>query len=84
VPILSYYDQDIVQALLAIKESVDAKIYDRNDILKQDAYFSQTVMNVINNSLESFTNLSLEFEDYDFIQMRLSKLYTEQYHQYWG
>ena len=83
-PILSNYDQDIVQALLAIKESVDAKIYDRNDILKQDAYFSQTVMNVINNSLESFTNLSLEFEDYDFIQMRLSKLYTEQYHQYWG
>ncbi len=38
----------------------------------------------INNSLESFTNLSLELEDYDFIQMRLSKLYTEQYHQYWG
>lgn len=84
VPILSYYDQDIVQAMLAVKGSVDAKVYDRNDILKQDAYFSQTVLNVINNSLESFTNLSLEIKDYEFIQMRLSKLYTEQYHQYWG
>ena len=83
-PSVSFYEQDIAKALCVIKSSIDSKIYDRNDILKQDAYFSYTILNVIDESLSDFDDISLDYEDYEFIQSRLAKLYIEQYHQYWG
>ena len=46
---LSEYDESIVTALMTIKSDIDRKVYDRNDILKKDAYFEQTVMTEIKN-----------------------------------
>ena len=38
-PMFSFLDEEIAAILNIIKEDVDAKVYDRNDILKKDAYF---------------------------------------------
>ena len=37
----------LVNVLLSIKSDIDQKVYDRNDILKKDAYFERTVMTQI-------------------------------------
>lgn len=34
-PIVSLYDESIMDVLLAIKTDIDQKVYDRNDILKR-------------------------------------------------
>lgn len=47
-PMFSFLDEEIAAILNIIKEDVDAKVYDRNDILKKDAYFERTVMALIN------------------------------------
>ena len=47
-PMFSFFDEEIAAILNIIKEDVDAKVYDRNDILKKDAYFGRTVMALIN------------------------------------
>ncbi len=79
--LFSQYDDDIMQMLTTIKTDVDAKVYDRNDILKRDAYFEQTVLMLINNCvLAHFPNLQPEYEDYKFIERRISQQYLNQYH----
>lgn len=40
----SDFDESVMEVLLSIKADADQKVYDRNDILKKDAYFEQTVM----------------------------------------
>ncbi len=42
-PLISEYDERVMMALLYIKDVIDDKVYDRNDILKKDAYFAKTV-----------------------------------------
>jgi len=83
-PIISKYDEDIVQALLTIKGTIDAKVYDRNDILKQDAYFNKTVMKEIADGLAHFPQIKPEMPDYQFIQQRVAKQYINQYNAYYG
>lgn len=80
-PVLfSQYDEDIMQMLTTIKASVDAKVYDRNDILKKDAYFEQTVLVQINDCVvQYFPKLQPEYEDYKFIERRISQQYLQQY-----
>jgi len=82
-PIISRFDQEIVESLTSIKTTIDQKVYDRNDILKQDAYFSQTVMNQIALCLSAL-NISAETEDYDFVQKRVAKQYINQYNAYYA
>lgn len=53
-PMFSFLDEEIAAILNIIKEDVDAKVYDRNDILKKDAYFGRTVMALINGCLYHF------------------------------
>ena len=43
-PIITEYDSDIVDALSLLKRKIDLKIYNKNDILKQDNYFERAVM----------------------------------------
>lgn len=50
-PIVSSYDESILDVLHSIKSDIDRKVYDRNDILKKDAYFEQTVMTQIKEEL---------------------------------
>ncbi|QUC66117.1 type I restriction endonuclease [Aristaeella hokkaidonensis] len=79
-PIVSLYDESIVQALMKIKNSVDQKVYDRNDILKKDAYFEQTVMTEIKSQMDQM-GMASSREDRTFIQGRITKQYLNQYNE---
>lgn len=81
-PIISTMTDDIVDAMMTVKQIIDQQVYDRNDILKKDAYFADTVYALIDNSLTKL-NIKAEVEDCDFIQSRVSKQYLNQYHDYY-
>lgn len=83
-PMFSFLDDEIVTILNIIKEDVDAKVYDRNDILKKDAYFGRTVMALINGCLYNFPQIKPEMDDYKFIQQRISQQYINQYNATYG
>lgn len=83
-PMFSFLDEEIAAILNIIKEDVDAKAYDRNDILKKDAYFGRTVMALINGCLFHFPQIKPEMEDYKFIQTRISQQYINQYNATYG
>ena len=76
--IISNMDNELYVILLKIKEEIDKKVYDRNDILKKDAYFEQTVMTLISNVLDE-SQIDSTREDRIFIQRRITKQYLEQY-----
>lgn len=83
-PMFSFLDEEIAAILNIIKEDVDAKVYDRNDILKKDAYFGRTVMALINGCLFHFPQIKPEMADYKFIQTRISQQYINQYNATYG
>ena len=83
-PMFSFLDEEIAAILNIIKEDVDAKVYDRNDILKKDAYFNRTVMALINGCLYHFPQIKPEMDDYKFIQTRISQQYNNQYNATYG
>lgn len=83
-PMFSFLDEEIASILNIIKEDVDAKVYDRNDILKKDAYFNRTVMALINGCLYHFPQIKPEMDDYKFIQTRISQQYINQYNATYG
>ena len=83
-PMFSFLDEEIAAILNIIKEDVDAKVYDRNDILKKDAYFNRTVMALINGCLYHFPQIKPEMDDYKFIQTRISQQYINQYNASYG
>ena len=76
--LVSEYDENIVTALMSIKNDIDRKVYDRNDILKKDAYFEKTVMTEIKKGMDSM-GIANSREDRLFIQSRIAKQYLEQY-----
>lgn len=78
-PLFSYFDDEIMVILNIIKDDIDSKVYDRNDILKKDAYFNRTVLTLINNCLYQFPQIKPDMEDYKFIQSRISQQYINQY-----
>ena len=77
-PIVSDYDEDIMDVLLSIKADVDQKVYDRNDILKKDAYFEQTVMTQVKLGMDRLS-LKSSRDDRLFIQSRITGQYLSQY-----
>lgn len=79
-PIVSTYDAAIMSVLLSIKADIDRKVYDRNDILKKDAYFEQTVMAQISEGMKKLS-LDSTREDRLFIRTRISKQYLDQYNE---
>ena len=91
-PMLSFLDDEVMVILKIIKEDIDGKVYDRNDILKKDAYFAQTVMQVISDSFKQVTfidSLGNEtfkpgIEDYRFIQSKIAQQYINQYNATYG
>lgn len=82
-PIASNYDEEIVYILNEIKNNIDGKVYDRNDILKKDAYFEQTVMKIISDSMNEM-KFSNNREDRSFMQSRISREYLDQYNSYYA
>lgn len=77
--IASNFDEDIVELLQNIKNNLDMKVIDRNDILKQDAYFAQVVMNQITDVMKSM-NYTCNRDDRTFIQIRITREYLNQFH----
>ena len=80
----SFLDEEIMVILKIIKEGVDSKVYDRNDILKKDAYFNKTVLALINDSLYHFPQIQPEMDDYKFIQQKIAQQYINQYNATYG
>ena len=77
-PLVSTYDETIMSVLMSIKNDIDQKVYDRNDILKKDAYFEQTVMSQIKLGMDK-VGVSGAREDRVFIQSRIARQYLDQY-----
>ena len=77
-PIVSGFDQDIVDILVSIKTDVDQKVYDRNDILKKDDYFEQTVMVEISRGLDKL-QIDSSRTDRLFLLNRIATQYLSQY-----
>lgn len=77
-PIISYEDIEIAVALYKIKEDIDKKVYDRNDILKKDAYFEQTVMHELTASMKEL-DIKGKRDDRVFLQKCISSQYLNQY-----
>ena len=77
-PIISGYEEEILEALKSIKFDIDQKVFDRNDILKKDAYFEQTVMSQIKQGMDTL-GIKGTREDRVFIQSRISSQYLSQY-----
>lgn len=77
-PIVSEFDMSIMNVLLSIKADIDQKVYDKNDILKKDAYFEQTVMTQIKEGMDKLGIANVR-EDRKFIQSRITKQYLNQY-----
>ena len=83
-PMFSFLDEEIMAILKIIKEDIDNKVYDRNDILKRDEYFERTVMSQISQTLYHFPQIQPEMEDYNFIKHRIAKQYINQYNATYG
>jgi len=78
-PMFSFLDEEIMAILNIIKSDIDQKVYNRNDILKRDAYFEQTVLSLITQTLNHFPQIKPEMNDYIFVQNRIAKQYLTQY-----
>ena len=78
-PMVSFLDEEIATILNEIKEKIDDKVYNRNNILKKDAYFNSTMVKLINDCLYQVPQIKPEMEDYNFIQTRISQQYLNQY-----
>lgn len=78
-PIVSDFDIQIMNVLLKIKTNIDQKVYDKNDILKKDTYFEQTVMVQIKEGLDNLGITGQKREDRLFIQSRIARQYLNQY-----
>ena len=78
-PIFSLLDHEVMAILNMIKDEIDSKVYDRNDILRRDAYFARTVENIIDSCLGYIVNIQLQDNDFDFIQTRITQQYINQY-----
>ena len=77
-PVLSGYDQEIVDVLVKIKSDVDQKVYDRNDILKKDDYFEQTVMVEITKGMDEL-HIDNTRADRLFLLAKIASQYMNQY-----
>lgn len=76
--IVSDSDSTLMVMLNKVKHEIDQKVYDRNDILRQDAYFEQTVGQHIYQSL-LLIHIQPQTDDMDFMKSRISRQYLNQY-----
>lgn len=78
-PMFSLLDDEIMVILKIIKEDIDTEVYNRDNILKHDAYFGRTVFKLIHDSLRAFPQIQPGMDDYQFIQTRIAQQYINQY-----
>lgn len=82
-PLISKSEFEICNFLRQLKEAIDQKVYDKNDILKQDEFFAGTVAEQIVTYIESIPNVTYEYDDILFIQERVVKQYVNEYREYY-
>lgn len=75
--IISEYDEQIVEALTSIKLDIDYKIYNKSDILKNDAFFNKAIITIVSAKLKELGYKS-ERADKLFVIEQLNKQYVEQ------
>lgn len=73
--IVSDFDESVMEVLLSIKADADQKVYDRNDILKKDAYFEHTVMTQVKLGMDRLSRKSAH-DDRVFTQTRIANTTT--------
>ena len=78
--IVSDRESEIMDILLIIKTDLDKEVYDRNDILKKDAYFEKTVLSNV-TSIFKKRNIVSEREDRFFIMDKIKTEYLNQYNE---
>lgn len=81
--IISEFEEDIVQALLMVKTEIDQKVFDRNNILKKDDYFENTVYELVDGTLYKM-QIESGMDDCDFIKNKVAKQYLNQYYNVYG
>ena len=76
-------DLNLVYNLNIIKDDIDEKVYDRNDILKKDAYFKQTVMKELTSIMKNMS-ITGNRDDRVFMQNCITRQYLNQYDNTYG
>ncbi|MBV3416211.1 HsdR family type I site-specific deoxyribonuclease [Holdemanella biformis] len=76
-------DLNLVYNLNIIKDDIDEKVYDRNDILKKDAYFKQTVMKELTSIMKNMS-ITSNRDDRVFMQNCITRQYLNQYNNTYG
>lgn len=76
-------DLNLVYNLNIIKDDIDEKVYDRNDILKKDAYFKQTVMKELTSIMKNMS-ITGNRDDRIFMQNCITRQYLNQYNNTYG
>lgn len=76
-------DLNLVYNLNIIKDDIDEKVYDRNDILKKDVYFKQTVMKELTSIMKNMS-ITGNRDDRVFMQNCITRQYLNQYNNTYG
>ncbi len=80
-PVFTFSDYEISVILNMIKKEIDQRVYDKNDILKKDAYFEQTVLHIIVGLFKFFPQITdnANIDDYIFVKNGIARQYLNQY-----
>lgn len=78
--IVSDKETEIMDILWVIKTDLDQQVYDKNDILKKDAYFEKTVMSNVTSTFKT-KNIVADREDRLFIMDKVKLEYLNQYNE---
>ncbi len=74
-------DMMIQTVLKTIKQGLDEVVYDDYHILKQDAFFRQTVQSIIATHTSAIINIGITKADWEFMSPRIYQQYVDQYEQ---
>lgn len=78
--IVSDKETEIMDILWIIKKDLDKQVYDKNDILKKDAYFEKTVMSNVTSTFKA-RNIIADRDDRLFIMDKVKTEYLNQYNE---
>lgn len=81
--LISERESEVCEALMSIKNIIDAKVFLNSGILRNDPYFEQTVTSLISQGLNNL-NIKAEINDKKYITSQVSGQYLNQYHNQVG
>lgn len=72
-------ERKLFEALSDVKEAADEKILKNSQVLENEDFFNQEIMQMIYKSFNSEHNIPLEFSNYEMISNLLTKEYINEY-----